>query len=327
MIRRFNHTSVAIADPDSMLAFYRDLLGLEVIADFDTQEQTPERQRFFKNIHAMPDTHFRMIRLKGPQPPIAELALELKNWYSPTPRPFPDWQRQNDLGLHIIAFLVDDLEPVYNKVKEAGVTTISPPQWAPGVGCFKCYDPEGNVVEFIARPTTPPPPPLPLPPQPARREPPLVDCFRHTSIAIGDTNRMLAFYRDLLGLESQRDFDTEMQEPVRRQFFKNIHGMPEGHFRMTRLKGPEPPLESFALELKKWYSPSPRPLPNWQRQCDLGLHIVGFEVKDLDPIYEKLQRSGVKTVSPPQRAAGGVGCFKCYDPEGNLVEFIEPMQS
>ena len=322
MIRRFNHTSIAVGDPDEMLGFYRDLLGLEVIGDFDTDEQEPQPQQVFKNIHAMPDGHFRMIRLKAPQAPFPDFALELKKWYAPTPRALPDWQRQNDMGLHIIAFYVDDLDPIYDKVTKAGVTCVASPKVTIGVGCFKCYDPEGNVLEFIQR--FPDAPPLPLPPQPTRQEPPLVEFFRHTSIAIQDTEKMLGFYRDLLGLEVIRDFDTEMEPPVSKHWFQAIHGMPDAHFRMTRVKAPEPPIATFALELKKWYSPKARPLPNWQRQCDIGLHIIAFEVKDLDMVYEKVWQAGVKTVAPVQRRPNGRGCFKCYDPEGNVIEFLGP---
>lgn len=322
MIRRFNHTSIAISDPDEMLAFYRDLLGLEVIADFDTSEQPPQRQQVYKNIHAMPNGHFRMIRLKSPQPPVAEFALELKKWYSPIPKHLPDWQRQNDLGLHIIAFYVDDLNPVYEKLTRAGVICVSSPQRTDAFGCFKVYDPEGNVIEFLEFPANPPP--RPVPPQPARQGPPLVEGFTHTSIAVQDTDKMLGFYRDLLELEVMRDFDTQMQTRAFQAYYKGIHGMPETHFRMTRLKAPESPQPNFAIELKKWYSPKPRQLPDWQRQCDIGLHIVAFKVKDLETVYEKLWNAGVKTVSPVQKRPTGGGCFKCYDPEGNVIEFILP---
>ena len=323
MIRRFNHTSIAIDDSDSMLAFYRDLLGLEVFGDFDTEEQEPQRKQFFKKIHAMPDGHFRMIRLKAPQPPLPEFALELKKWYSPTPNNFPDWQRQNDLGLHIIAFYVDNLDPIYDKLTRAEVTCVSSPQRTIGVGCVKVYDPEGNVVEFIERPPDAPPRPAP-PPQPPRQGPPLVERFNHTSIAVKDTEKMLGFYRDLLGLQLIADHDIEAHEPGRTQFYKKIHGMPDTHFRMTRVKAPEAPIDEFAIELKKWYSPRARPLPSWQRQCDIGLHIVAFRVSKLEQIYETVWNAGVKTISPPQWYQGGVGCFKCYDPEGNVIEFIQP---
>ncbi|MBI2303371.1 MAG: VOC family protein [Chloroflexi bacterium] len=325
MIRRFTHTSVAVADTDTMLGFYRDLLGLEVITDHDTSQWDPQRQQFYKNIHAMPETHFRMTRLKGPQKPHEVFALELKKWYSPPPNPFPDWQRQCDLGLHIIAFFVDDLEATYNKLKEAGVSLISTPQWTTITGCFKCYDPEGNVCEFIARPSGPPPPPPPLPPQPARTEPPMVDFIKHTSIAVQDTYRMLDFYQGLLGLEVMTDTDTEMRGREGRQYYKAIHGIPETHFRMTRLRAPEGPQADFAIELKKWYSPRPRPLPNWQRQNDIGCHIIAFNVQNLEVTYEKLCQAGVKTVNVPQHRPGG-GCVKCYDPEGNVVEFTLPPQ-
>lgn len=323
MIRRFTHTSIAMSDPDEMLGFYRNLLGMEVMNDFDTATAEPQRQQFFKTIHAMPQAHIRFVSLKCSQPPLPEFALELKKWYAPTPEALPDWQRQNDLGLHIIAFFVDDLNPVYEKVLKAGVTCISTPQRTTTVGCFKCYDPEGNVIEFIERPANVPPRPAP-PPQSQRQGPPLVDRLTHTSIAVKDTEKMLGFYRDLLGLQLTTDHDTLAHEPARQQFYKKIHGMPETHFRMTRLKAPEAPLATMALELKKWYFPSARPLPNWQRQCDIGLHIVAFRVSNLGLVYEKVGNAGVKTISPPQWVPGGVGCFKCYDPEGNVVEFLQP---
>ena len=321
MIRRFNHTSIAIDNPDTMLAFYRDLLGLEVIADFDTDEQEPSRRKFYKNIHAMPDGHFRMIRLKGSQPPTPDFGIQLKKWYFPTSGPRPDWQRQNDVGLHIIAFLTDDLEATYNKLKEAGVTLVSTPQWTTGVGCVKCYDTEGNVIEFIGRPKDQKPPLRPVPPQPVRIEPPLVDSISHTSIAVDDTFRALNFYQGLLGLKVTHDFDTEVRGLEIREYFKAIHGIPETHFRNTGLQAPEAAVADFAIELKKWYSPRARPLPSWQKQNDLGCQIIAFSASNLEVVYGKLWQAGVKTISPPQYRTGG-GSLKCYDPEGNGVAFM-----
>ena len=52
--------------------------------------------------------------------------------------------------------------------------------------------------------------------------------------------------------------------------------------------------------------------------------IIAFEVKDLDMVYEKVWQAGVKTVALVQRRPNGRGCFKCYDPERNVVEFLGP---
>ncbi|MBI2305221.1 MAG: VOC family protein [Chloroflexi bacterium] len=146
---KFAFTAVSIDDVDRMLAFYRDLLGMEILSDTDTDQVDPQRQQFYKTLHQMPDTHFRMIRLKVPQPPVEEFALELKKWYSPTPKPFPGWQRFNDLGHHYVGLRVKNLEAVYQKLATAGVQFTAPPQKRRDLAAAFCYDPEGNLVVLI----------------------------------------------------------------------------------------------------------------------------------------------------------------------------------
>ena len=142
-----HHTGYTVSDLDRSLAFYRDVLGCEVIA---TQEK---QGGYLAAIVGYPDAHVRMAHLRVPG---GEHVIELFQYLSPAGGR-ADVEPRN-VGASHLCFLVDDLYAVYEQLVEQGVTSfVSPPvQVDTGIntGGFGVYlrDPDGITVEIFQPP-------------------------------------------------------------------------------------------------------------------------------------------------------------------------------
>ena len=144
---RLHHTGYTVSDLDRSVAFYRDLLGCEVIA---TQEK---EGGYLAAIVGYPDAHVRMAHLRAPG---GEHVLELFQYVAPLGKK-ADVEPRN-VGASHICFLVEDLASVYESLIERGVTSfVSPPiEVDTGInrGGFGVYlrDPDGITVELFQPP-------------------------------------------------------------------------------------------------------------------------------------------------------------------------------
>jgi catechol 2,3-dioxygenase-like lactoylglutathione lyase family enzyme len=144
---RLHHTGYTVSDLDRSVAFYRDLLGCEVIA---TQEK---EGGYLAAIVGYPDAHVRMAHLRVPG---GEHVLELFEYLAP-PGGKADVEPKN-VGASHICFVVEDLASVYQELVERGVTSfVSPPvEVDTGInrGGFGVYlrDPDGITVEVFQPP-------------------------------------------------------------------------------------------------------------------------------------------------------------------------------
>lgn len=145
--RRLHHTGYTVSDLDRSVAFYRDLLGCEVIA---TQEK---EGGYLAAIVGYPDAHVRMAHLRVPG---GEHVLELFQYLAP-PGEKADVEPRN-VGASHICFVVEDLASVYEALVERGVTSFvsSPVEVDTGInrGGLGVYlrDPDGITVELFQPP-------------------------------------------------------------------------------------------------------------------------------------------------------------------------------
>jgi catechol 2,3-dioxygenase-like lactoylglutathione lyase family enzyme len=140
MIRGMHHISLATSDMDRFVAFYRDLLGLQL----DRISAIPGGFEPFENIVGMRPTAGQVAQFQ-----LGNMQMEVFCYSTPTPRP-GERRPACDVGIRHIAFDVRDIDADYARLKAAGVDFISPPQHlAPG-GVTSCYfyDPDGNIVEL-----------------------------------------------------------------------------------------------------------------------------------------------------------------------------------
>lgn len=113
----------------------------------------------------------------------------------------------------------------------------------------------------------------------------------HVSVIVADTERALAFYRDLLGLcvdDARPDL-----------------GYPGAWLRVGGQ-------QIHLLEL-----PNPDPVTGRPAHGGRDRHAA-FRVSDVEALAARLEQAGV-TVS---RSKSGRAAFFCRDPDGNALEFV-----
>jgi len=145
---RIHHTGYTVSDLDRSVAFYRDLLGCEVIAEQEKQGG------YLAAIVGYPDAHVRMAHLRLPG---SEHVVELFQYLSPAGAP-ADVEPKN-VGASHLCFITDDLAGDYERLHAAGASFVSPPvEVDTGInrGGYALYlrDPDGITVELFQPPAS-----------------------------------------------------------------------------------------------------------------------------------------------------------------------------
>lgn len=144
----------------------------------------------------------------------------------------------------------------------------------------------------------------------------------HVNIVVRDLDRMVAFYRDVLGLELTKDVT------ISGEWIEAVVGLQDVQARVIYLSAPTGP----RVELIKYDSPACLDAPHQGEPHTHGLRHMAFSVDDIDADAARLQNAGVKVFGDVQQVPdsqvtyqGGVRKRLIYfhDPEGNLLEFCE----
>ncbi len=125
-IRALSHIVLPVADLDAALAFYHDLLGLEVVVRLDPDDSGPDGSiAAGLNIAGMLLPGGTMLELvEGMQEPRA--------------------------GSTVVALNVADVKAAHLEVEAAGVTPAMPPtEVTPGITMMFLTDPDGRTVELV----------------------------------------------------------------------------------------------------------------------------------------------------------------------------------
>ena len=147
-LRGIHHTGYTVSDLEKSLVFYRDQLGLEVIA---TQEK---QGGYLAAIVGYPDAHVRMAHLRVAG---SGHVVELFQYLAPSGAD-PGSREPRDVGTSHLCLLVDDLPATYARLLEVGVDTfVSPPvevDTGINAGGYALYlrDPDGIPVELFQPP-------------------------------------------------------------------------------------------------------------------------------------------------------------------------------
>lgn len=142
-ITRAHHMGLQVADLERSLAFYRDILGFEVVFAWNPQAD------YIRELVGYPgaDIHAAVVRLPG-----TDVVLELLDYRNVERSPV-DTRTANPGTAHI-AFFVDDLDALYADLVARGVRSVSAPVTptiGPNQGGRAVYliDPDGIRVELI----------------------------------------------------------------------------------------------------------------------------------------------------------------------------------
>jgi glyoxylase I family protein len=139
MIRGIHHTAISTGNLDRALKFYRDLLGFEVVFEFEWPTGTEPADQ----ITGLKDSSARTAMLKA-----GNVLIEVFEYASPPPRPGDPRRPVCDHGITHICLDVVDIESEYERLKAAGMRFHCPPL---DLGIAKATygrDPDGNVVEL-----------------------------------------------------------------------------------------------------------------------------------------------------------------------------------
>jgi len=141
----------------------------------------------------------------------------------------------------------------------------------------------------------------------------MIHGIHHTSIAVSDLDKMLGFYRDLIGFRLIHEGSWE----VGNARLDALVGLEGSSARYVMLHG-----GNLYLEMFQYSSPVGRPGDPDRPVCDAGLTHICLVTDDIDADYERLCAAGTRFHAPP----GPPGVMRATygrDPEGNVFELIQ----
>ncbi len=143
MINDIQHTAISTGDMERALAFYRDLLGFEVLSDTSWEKGSEQTARV-ERLMELDGVAFRVAMLR-----LGTSQLELFEFDSPVPTPSDPNRPVCDHGITHICLSVTDIDSEYERLERAGMRFHGPPVDFGGrtVATYG-RDPDGNVVEL-----------------------------------------------------------------------------------------------------------------------------------------------------------------------------------
>lgn len=134
--------------------------------------------------------------------------------------------------------------------------------------------------------------------------------IHHVAVHTHDLDRMLAFYRDVLGFVPVTEEFSWRDSPV----FDAVIGVPGSAAKTRMLKA-----GNLYLEIFQYEAPAAReaePL----RPNDRGYTHFALDVTDIDNEFVRLQAAGMKFAHVELLDGGNIKAIYGKDPDGNIIE-------
>lgn len=232
-----------------------------------------------------------------------------------TARPVPPDTRSNDLWFQHLAIVVRDIDSAYQKLLKNKVQHVSTfpetlPDYLPnaaGIKAFYFRDPEGHNLELIWFP-----PGKGASKWQVQPNAPIFLGIDHTAIAISDTDKSLAFYRDAIGLVvsgHSENYGTE-QEHLNQVFGArlDINGLHAD--------------AGYGVEFLRYITPpGGRTIPPDSKPTDLWHYQTEFLVDNMPGLLQKLEKMGFSKISTSITVIDSVETLLVRDPDGHAVLF------
>jgi catechol 2,3-dioxygenase-like lactoylglutathione lyase family enzyme len=296
---------LTVGDLDRSLAFYRDVLSFRVVVRQEESTGAP-----LEDLEGVFGAHVRSARLQ-----LGGEAIVLTQYLAPRGRPIPIDARSNDRSFQHIAIVVADMARAYRLLRAHRVHYVSTepqtlPRWnqgAAGIRAFYFADPDDHTLELIWFPAGK------GDPRWQRSRPGLFLGIDHTAIGVGDTERSLRFYRDVLGLHVTGAGENSGTE---QEHLNNVAG---AHLRITGLHAGSGP----GIELLEYLAPRDGrpPAPDLQAN-DLAHWQTVLIAPDVGAATGSALAAGGTAISPRvvERLDAAVGIHRgqlIRDPDGH----------
>jgi catechol 2,3-dioxygenase-like lactoylglutathione lyase family enzyme len=303
---RVDSVAITVSDMDRVLPFYTEVLPFELVSD---REQAGPAIAHLTGVFG---ARTRTVRLR-----LGSEAIELVDFLAPEGRPIPPDSRSNDLWFQHVAMIVSDMDAAYRRLREHGVTHASSgpqtlPAWNPNAGGIKAFyfkDPDGHNLEILQFP-----PGKGDPRWQARDR--LFLGIDHTAVAVDETERSLAFWRDVLGFHvagQSENYGPEQEE------LNSVFG---ARLQITGLKAPG---GGIGVEFLDYLAPSTgRPAPVESMSNDLWHWHVRLDAADPGALMDRVRHARHAWVSPGlvtglDAAAGPAEAGMVRDPDRHAV--------
>jgi catechol 2,3-dioxygenase-like lactoylglutathione lyase family enzyme len=269
-----------VADVDRSARFFTEVLDFEKISDVEVHGAD------YEHLQGVFGLRMRIVRMR-----LGNETIELTEYLTPEGKPYPSGTRANDNWFQHIAIVVRDMDAAYARLREHDVRHASTgpqrlPDWNPAAGGIEAFyfrDPDGHFLELIYFP-------------PGKGDPRwhvpgdgLFLGIDHTAIVVADTERSLAVYEDLLGLEVAGHSENYGIEQER---LNNVFG---ARLRITGLRAASGP----GIEFLEYLAPRDgRAAPVDLAANDLAHWQTRLVVVDVDRAAEEVDGRRLRWVSP-----------------------------
>lgn len=150
---KFHHVALFVSDVDRAIRLWRDVLGFDVVVDRMIPDSETEGARarmpqdVLDDIFGATGATSRMALLTSRDGAMIELQQPITPQVEPTP---PENLRYHHTGIHEVAFLVEDIDEWFDRVRAAGYQTNTDYVWTWAVNgkSFLFYDDDGNMIQF-----------------------------------------------------------------------------------------------------------------------------------------------------------------------------------
>jgi catechol 2,3-dioxygenase-like lactoylglutathione lyase family enzyme len=142
-IQGIHHTCITVRDLARSIAFYRDVLGLELVITEESERSGDDRSKAL----GVAGATVRLAIFRA-----GNARLELIEYATSPGRPYD--RQNNDVGAMHVAFQVDDIDAVFERLQAHGTRFTSPPTTIPagpmeGWRWTYFFDPDGVPLEII----------------------------------------------------------------------------------------------------------------------------------------------------------------------------------
>ena len=305
-ISRVEAIGFTVSDMDRSVDYYTRVLHFQKVSDMERSGASVER---FKGLFGV---RMRVVRLR-----LGQEELELSEYIAPQGPALPLNFQSNDLSFQHVAIVVSEMDQAYAWLRQNHVQHVSSgpqtlPAWnqqAGGIQAFYFKDPDGHVLEIIHFPTGKGDP---------RWQHPSGELFEgidHTAIAVSDTEKSLAFYKDRLGM---RITGTSENYGDEQEHLNNVYG---ARLRITSLRA----LHGPGVELLEYLVPKTgQPIPEDRKANNLAHWETLVNEEDIKAAWTYFKDNHIRLISVGVEGIDGDAPdartgFLLEDPDGHVI--------